>query len=152
MKTYLIAAVAVALLCGSCHKTDIPDHHGLIGEDGTVHPDETYDFSPELADGSTRYVSPDVVLRYDDGGILAQHDVVGGRSVYRLVELSTGRIVEFSFRNAVGDGRLTDACLSVDGSESVIAHAYMHRINSTGAWIEILAPGDKHYVLVMTGV
>ncbi|WP_295730817.1 hypothetical protein [uncultured Muribaculum sp.] len=152
MKTPFLFAIVVAMFCGSCHKTDIPTNHGLIGDDGIVDPAETYDFSPELADGSTRYISSDVVLRYDEGGVLAQYDIVSGRSVYRFVELSTGCVVEFSCRTVAGEGELTDAHLYVEGSEIGIARAYMHRVNSTGAWIEILAPGDKHYVLVMTGM
>lgn len=152
MKIFQILLFATAVsLFSSCHKQDtVP--HGSIFDNEINPPSGAYDFSPELTDGSTRYVSPDLTLRYADGGVLVQRNETDGRTRYSMVELSTGHIVEFSCRTPVVAGMLDDVRLTIDGADARINGAHVHRINSTGAWIEILAPGDRHYVLVVTDI
>ena len=149
---FLLSFFVAAVLCfSSCNRHDSVPHESIF--DNEINPPQPdYDFSPELTDEGTRYVAADFALRYAEGGILAQRDEADGRTRYRLVELSTGRMVEFSCRTPGGTGILEDVCLTVDGNDMRIRGAHVHRINSAGAWIEILAPGGMHYVLVMTDV
>lgn len=149
---FLLSFFVAAVLCfSSCNRHDGVPHASIF--DNEINPPRPdYDFSPELTDEETRYVSADFILRYADGGILSQRDEVDGRTRYRLVELSTGRMVEFSCRTPAGAGILDDVRLAVDGNDVRISGAHAHRINSAGAWIEILAPGNRHYVLVMTDI
>lgn len=145
----LLLAAMVVVAIASCSKNDDSPTESVF--DNKVNPPEAaYDFTPELADGSTRYVSPTLTLRYADGGVLAQRFVYGGRNVLRLVELATGVVVELSYVGLLAEGELADAKLEVDAVAVGITAAYARRVNKAGAWIEILAPGDRHYVFVIT--
>jgi hypothetical protein len=146
---YVTIIVAVAMLAVSaCHSNDEPEWIKNV----TDTEETDYDFSPELADSEARYVSPTQELRYNSGGVLMCRETNDGRSVLRVVELATGCVVEFSCAGTVAEGELTAAMLTVDGKEVTISQAIARKVNETGAWIEILAPGDKHYVLVMTDI
>jgi hypothetical protein len=146
---YISFFAAVAMLAMSaCHSNDEPEWI----KDVTNTEETDYDFSPELADSEARYVSSTLELRYNSGGVLVSRVADSGRSVLRIVELATGRVVEFSCADTVAEGELSDVVLTVDGEAVTISQTIARKVNETGAWIEILAPGDKHYVLVITDI
>ena len=148
----MIWALKVSAIClcmyglSGCHKNDDIPHQSPFDTPFTsVAP--AYDFSPELADDAIRYVSPELVLKYDDGGILVQRNEHDDVSEVRFVELATGCIVEFSCTGVLKNGQLSDPRLSVDDKSMEIVSAQAHMVDKTGAWIEILAPGGKHVVI-----
>lgn len=145
----LFIAAVVVVAIASCGRSDEAPTNSIFDNDINP-PEAAYDFTPELADATTRYTSPALTLRYADGGVLVQKFAYDGRNVMRLVELASGVVVELSYVGALAEGRLGDARLTVDAEAVAISAAYARRVDSTGAWIEILAPGDKHYVLVLT--
>lgn len=152
MKAYCVFSLILCLSLVSCHRSYTVPHESIF--DNKVNPpvDPDY-FALELADGSTRYVSPELQLHYKDGGVLVRYDRRDdGHDVYSMIELSTGYSVEFSYAATSVAGPLSDACLCVNGKEIRINSAKAHRINSTGAWIEIIAPGGQNYVFVVTDV
>lgn len=152
MKVYGIFSLMLCMSFVSCHKNDTVPHESIFENKVNPPADPDY-FAQELADGSTRYVSPELQMYYDDGGVLVKYNRTdAGYDVYSMVELSTGYSVEFSYEATSVAGPLSGACLLVNDKEVRINSAKAHRINSTGAWIEILAPGDRHYVLVVTDV
>ena len=54
--------------------------------------DRTPDISDQLTDRSMRYVSDDLALRYDDGGIIFETD---SRGRYTIVDITAGRRIVF---------------------------------------------------------
>lgn len=136
---------AVSACLGACSKKDDPPYFpqelpGHTAESG-------YDFTPELADATTRFVSSDLTLRYNDGGVLVQREAGDVSTVLRFVELATGREVEFACSGDIKEGDIIAPRLSVDRNIVDIVSACAHRVDKTGTWIGILAPGRKHMVL-----
>ncbi len=155
MKHRLSPITAAVLLClASCSRDktmyDDPD---TLNPDGGHHSSmPSYTFEPELSDDRCRFVSPDIELYYDNGGILFCRDQEDGRTVYRAVDLQTGSEVLFSMPAGAIKGPVISPELAIDGKVVVLSSATVERIEKSGVWIDILTPDNKHSVLVVSGL
>ncbi len=118
-------------------------------EDEPSEPEDDYDFSAELQDATSRYVSSELALRYDDIGVAFM--VENGNKI-TIQHLDNGEIVNFRFDGNVALGVLNNPQLSVNSNVVEIKHAEIKQLNASGMWILITTISNEHITIVLTDV
>ena len=140
-----ILILTIALSATACNKSkpydDVdPDTLKPTGSEDTR---PTYSFAPELADATCRFVSDQMTLSYNDGGVIFSSEKNSTGMTYRAVELATGNTVELNMSS-------TSPRLLINDVETTIRSVTVERENEKGAWIHIQTPDYKHIVFVVT--
>lgn len=114
---------------------------------GDLTENDEYDFSAELNDETTRFVSPELSLRYDDCGVLIAMD----NQHITMESLDMGDVVEFRYSGVLLSGdEIENAQLSVNGKIVNLQSARVERLNNQGVWINMKTSAGAHIVLVVT--
>lgn len=134
----------LAIILAGCSSTPEPKRGQLPGSDDDT-PDTTYDFTPELQDKSTRFTSPDLTIRYADGGVIATLDNTS--STLSLIDLTTNHRVDLTIPE-LHEGTV-NATLAIDSSvRTDVSGITVERLTSDAIWISITHADDSHSVLV----
>ncbi|MGN0219626.1 MAG: hypothetical protein ACI4AX_05000 [Muribaculaceae bacterium] len=111
--------------------------------------DRTPDISDQLGDRSMRYVSDDLALRYDDGGIIFETD---SRGRYTIVDITAGRRIVFDAGElpSAFPQRLEKASLTVDGEPIALRYAAAEARSSDRAavWYCLVTTDNRRIVIV----
>lgn len=112
-------------------------------------PIPTYDFSKELQDTRSRYVSPSLTMNYDTPGTvfsMAQNGIVEVRS------LITGDSISFNPGTVeLIEGLLHNATLQVNGNDIELQGTTLEKITSDNSmWLNLLDAKGNRIVLVVT--
>lgn len=109
-------------------------------------PEKEYDFSSELQDATSRYVSSELVITYGVGILFS---VEYGNNV-SILNLDTGDNVNFRFDGNVAMDILSNPQLKVNDSLIELTQAKVEQLNATGMWIHITTTTNEHITLVVT--
>lgn len=112
--------------------------------------DRTPDISDQLGDRSMRYVSDDLALRYDDGGIIFETD---SRGRYTIVDITAGRRIVFDAGElpSAFPQRLEKASLTVDGEPIALRYAAAAEARSSdraAVWYCLVTTDNRRIVIV----
>lgn len=108
--------------------------------------EEEYDFSAELQDATSRYISSELKITYGVGVLFS---VENGNKI-SIRHLDNGDFVNFGFNGNVALGVLDNPQLSVNSSAVEIAEAEIKQLNVSGMWIHITTATNEHITLVVT--
>lgn len=109
---------------------------------------DSYSYDEELYDAVSRYVSADMVLRYDHPGIVFARE----NNRFMALNLDTDDIVCFTCDGDVVVGALTNPHLTVNDVAIDISEASVEQINEVGIWFHILATTGEHIVFVVADI
>jgi hypothetical protein len=109
-------------------------------------PENEYDFSVELQDATSRYVSSELAITY---GVGVFFSVENGNNV-SILNLDTGDNVNFRFDGNVAMGVLSNPQLKVNDRIIELTQAKVEQLNATGMWIHITTSNNEHITLVIT--
>ena len=146
-----------ALKAGECDVRITADGHRLQcrvivvdnstpEEDDSSEPEEDYDFSAELQDATSRYVSSEMEITYGVGVLFS---VENGNNV-SILNLDTGDNINFRFDGNVAMGVLSNPQLKVQGNVIELTQAKVEQLNASGMWIHITTATNEHITLVVT--
>ena len=146
-----------ALKAGECNVRITADGHRLQcrvivvdnstpEEDDSSEPEEDYDFSAELQDATSRYVSTELEITYGVGVLFS---VENGNNV-SILNLDTGDNVNFRFDGNVAMGVLSNPQLKVQGNVIELTQAKVEQLYASGMWIHITTATNEHITLVVT--
>ena len=146
-----------ALKAGECNVRITADGHRLQcrvivvdnstpEEDDSSEPEEDYDFSAELQDATSRYVSSELEIIYGVGVLFS---VENGNNV-SILNLDTGDNVNFRFEGNIAMGVLSNPQLKVQGNVIELTQAKVEQLNASGMWIHITTATNEHITLVVT--
>lgn len=146
-----------ALKAGECNVRITADGHRLQcrvivvdnstpEEDDSSEPEEDYDFSAELQDATSRYVSSELEITYGVGVLFS---VENGNNV-SILNLDTGDNINFRFDGNVAKGVLSNPQLKVQGNVIELTQAKVEQLNASGMWIHITTATNEHITLVVT--
>lgn len=146
-----------ALKAGECNVRITADGHRLQcrvivvdnstpEEDDSSEPEEDYDFSAELQDATSRYVSSELEITYGVGVLFS---VENGNNV-SILNLDTGDNVNFRFEGNIAMGVLSNPQLKVQGNVIELTQANVEQLNASGMWIHITTATNEHITLVVT--
>ena len=146
-----------ALKAGECNVRITADGHRLQcrvivvdnstpEEDDSSEPEEDYDFSAELQDATSRYVSSELEIIYGVGVLFS---VENGNNV-SILNLDTGDNINFRFDGNVAMGVLSNPQLKVQGNVIELTQAKVEQLNASGMWIHITTATNEHITLVVT--
>ena len=146
-----------ALKAGECNVRITADGHRLQcrvivvdnstpEEDDSSEPEEDYDFSAELQDATSRYVSSELEIIYGVGVLFS---VENGNNV-SILNLDTGDNINFRFDGNVAMGVLSNPQLKVQGNVIELTQAKVEQLNASGMWIHIATATNEHITLVVT--
>lgn len=146
-----------ALKAGECNVRITADGHRLQcrvivvdnstpEEDDSSEPEEDYDFSAELQDATSRYVSTELEIIYGVGVLFS---VENGNNV-SILNLDTGDNVNFRFEGNIAMGVLSNPQLKVQGNVIELTQAKVEQLNASGMWIHITTATNEHITLVVT--
>lgn len=112
--------------------------------------EDEYDFSAELADNRTRFVSERVAIAYDTPGTIVSRRADG---TVEMRDLSNGNHIEFA-PGGDTEGSLTGATLSVNGEAARIEECSLEwKASESDRWYRITTAGSSRpIVLVVTGL
>lgn len=116
-------------------------------EDIPESPEDEYDFSAELQNATSRYVSTALSLTYEDVGTL--FSIENGNCI-SIMNIDNGDNVNFSFDGNVAEGILNAPKLKINGNVIEISQAKIEQLNSSGMWIHITTNANEHITLVVT--
>lgn len=147
MNAYLLTAITAIALAG-CSKsgstdTGLPDNPGITTTDPN---DSDFDFAPELADPATRYVSEELTLRYDSGGIM----VTRTASSIRFVDLGGGGDVLISSGTPFQTGFMTNVTIVENGKPLPIKSFKTERLSTTQIYLNILTADNRRIIAAVT--
>lgn len=98
-----------------------------------------------ITDSSTRFVSKNVAMRYDDGGILVNKS----DSEIKFASLITGEEIILTYN----DGDYTDnAKLKINGNEAPIKSIEVLREEKTDVWIRVITDDRDSVSIVVTDI
>ncbi|MBR6639756.1 MAG: hypothetical protein IKL35_05260 [Muribaculaceae bacterium] len=109
-------------------------------------PEKEYDFSAELQDATSRYVSSELTITYGVGVLFS---VENGNNI-SILDFDTGDNVDFRFEGNVAKGDLSNPQLKVNDNSIEITQAKVEQLNATGMWIHITTATNEHITLVIT--
>lgn len=146
-----------ALKAGECNVRITADGHRLQcrvivvdnstpEEDDSSEPEEDYDFSAELQDATSRYVSSELEIIYGVGVLFS---VENGNNV-SILNLDTGDNINFRFEGNIAMGVLSNPQLKVQGNVIELTQAKVEQLNASGMWIHITTATNEHITLVVT--
>lgn len=146
-----------ALKAGECDVRITADGHRLQcrvivvdnstpEEDDSSEPEEDYDFSAELQDATSRYVSSELEITYGVGVLFS---VENGNNV-SILNLDTGDNINFRFDGNVAMGVLSNPQLKVQGNVIELTQAKVEQLYASGMWIHITTATNEHITLVVT--
>ena len=146
-----------ALKAGECNVRITADGHRLQcrvivvdnstpEEDDSSEPEEDYDFSAELQDATSRYVSTELEIIYGVGVVFS---VENGNNV-SILNLDTGDNINFRFEGNIAMGVLSNPQLKVQGNVIELTQAKVEQLNATGMWIHITTATNEHVILVVS--
>ena len=146
-----------ALKAGECNVRITADGHRLQcrvivvdnstpEEDDSSEPEEDYDFSAELQDATSRYVSSELEITYGVGVLFS---VENGNNV-SILNLDTGDNINFRFEGNIAMGVLSNPQLKVQGNVIELTQAKVEQLNASGMWIHITTATNEHITLVVT--
>ena len=146
-----------ALKAGECNVRITADGHRLQcrvivvdnstpEEDDSSEPEEDYDFSAELQDATSRYVSTELEIIYGVGVLFS---VENGNNV-SILNLDTGDNINFRFEGNIAMGVLSNPQLKVQGNVIELTQAKVEQLNASGMWIHITTATNEHITLVVT--
>ncbi len=145
----ILSAAILALAVSACHKTDSIDSRP-VGNPGITDPEPEFpefDFSPELTDRSTRYVSSSLNLHYDNGGILV---ACTDRSI-RFVDLNDeSQNVILSSGAPFKAGTITNLTVIENGKTVPVKLATVEQLAPTHIYLNILTAGGSRIVAAVT--
>ena len=114
---------------------------------GGTDENDKYDFSAELSDKTTRFVSPGLSLRYDDCGVLIAMD----NQHITMVSLDMGDVVEFRYSGVLLEGaNVENAQLSVNGKIVNLQSARVEKLSQEGLWLNLKMSTGSYIVMVVT--
>ena len=146
-----------ALKAGECNVRITADGHRLQcrvivvdnstpEEDDSSEPEDEYDFSAELQDATSRYVSSELEITYGVGVLFS---VENGNNV-SILNLDTGDNINFRFEGNIAMGVLSNPQLKVQGNVIELTQAKVEQLNASGMWIHITTATNEHITLVVT--
>ena len=108
---------------------------------------DKYDFSAELDDSTTRFISPELSLRYDDCGVL----IVKGDQHITMVSLDMGDEIKLKYSGVLMEGAdVENAQLSVNGKIVELQSARVEKMSQQGVWINMKMRTGSHIAMVVT--
>lgn len=112
-------------------------------------PVPTYDFSKELQNTRSRYVSPSLTMNYDTPGTIFSMAQIGTVEVRSLI---TGDSIIFNPGTVeLIEGLLPNATLHVNGSDIELQETILEKITSDNSmWLNLLDAKGNRIVLVVT--
>lgn len=110
---------------------------------------DDYSYEKELQDATSRYVSSEFALKYDDIGVVFM--VENGNKI-TIQHLDNGDIVNFEFDGNVALGVLNNPQLSVNNNVVEIKQAEIKQLNDLGMWILITTISNEHITIVLTDI
>ena len=145
-----------ALKAGECNVRITADGHRLQcrvivvdnstpEEDDSSEPEEDYDFSAELQDATSRYVSTELEIIYGVGVLFS---VENGNNV-SILNLDTRDNINFRFEGNIAMGVLSNPQLKVQGNVIELTQAKVEQLNASGMWIHITTATNEHITLVV---
>lgn len=134
----------LAVIFTGCSSTPEPKRGQLPGSDDDT-TGNTYDFTPELQDKSTRFTSPELTIRYTEGGVIATLDNTA--STLSLIDLTTNHRVDLTITE-LHEGPV-NATLAIDSKvRTDISGITVERLTADAIWISITHADANHSVLV----
>lgn len=146
----LLCLSLMVLIVTGCTKSDSletdPIHNpGTIVPD--KYPDAEFDFTKELSDPTTRYVSNDLTMRYDSCGIM----VTRTDGSIRFVDLKRGHDVVISSPTPFEQGNLDSGTTVIENGKSLpLKSIKVERITASVIYINILTTGNRRIVVAVT--
>jgi len=108
---------------------------------------DEYDFSAELSDETSRYVSSQLSMRYDDCGVM----IVRESQSIVITSLDKGDEIVFSYKGTLSDAtEIQEVMLVVNDERVTLQSARVERLNNQGVWINMKTSAGAHIVLVVT--
>lgn len=105
------------------------------------------DISDQYGDASERFVSDNLTLRHDEGGIIFESD---RRGRHTIVDLATGRRIVFD-AGASADATpmyLDKATLAIDGAPVALRYASATRRIDSTVWYALVSTDNRLIVIV----
>ena len=152
MKQILIFIIGIALTAAisSCGHDNSHNNNGEMLPTRPGEPTQAeFDFSKELSDYETRFISPTLSMRYNNGGIIARIDRSETTEI-KMTDLTNGHEVKFSGTGLDKKGAIGNPSLTVNGNMLTISSATLEDINKKGVWIHLQTPERNNFVLVIT--
>lgn len=125
------------------------------GGDEPENPDEPetpnnddYSYEKELQDATSRYISDDISLKYDQSGVVFAVESNG----FIAFSLDYDERVCLTFDGDVAVGALNNPHLTVNDVDVEVSEARIEQINEHGTWIHIIATTQEHIVFVVTDI
>ena len=157
-----IGVIYAGLLCGGCERgsdnvrrePEKEENGGRDevkpnkpGDDPRPGPsDKEPDFSAELSDDGVRYSGPELVMRFDYGGILVKIHADGRRE---MVDLDGDSRVVFSAGERQPDSLHVGPTLTVNGIGVSLKTVRMKKQTAEAVWYHIVDSDDKSHVIVV---
>ena len=114
---------------------------------GDLTENDEYDFSAELNDETSRYVSSQLSMRYDDCGVM----IVRESQSIVITSLDKGDEIVFSYKGTLSDAtEIQEVMLVVNDERVTLQSARVERLNNQGVWINMKTSAGAHIVLVVT--
>lgn len=114
---------------------------------GDLTENDEYDFSAELNDETSRYVSSQLSMRYDDCGVM----IVRESQSIVITSLDKGDEIVFSYKGTLLDAtEIQEVMLVVNDERVTLQSARVERLNNQGVWINMKTSAGAHIVLVVT--
>ncbi|MBQ9073062.1 MAG: hypothetical protein IJY30_01155 [Muribaculaceae bacterium] len=110
---------------------------------------DRYSFEPELCNSETRYVSKEITMYYNTGGIIVS---VKKDNDISFLNLDNGQSVNFKFDGQPAIGQLQNPVLTINRQNINIANASIEQLNDDGLWIHITTDDNEHIPLVITAL
>jgi hypothetical protein len=129
-----------------CRVVVVDDSQQEEEQEKPEEPENEYDFSVELQDATSRYVSSELAITY---GVGVFFSVENGNNV-SILNLDTGDNVNFRFDGNVAMGVLSNPQLKVNDRIIELTQAKVEQLNATGMWIHITTSNNEHITLVIT--
>lgn len=104
-------------------------------------------FANITADGTSRYISPEMSLRYDDCGIM----IATENNCMTMTSLDTGDVVAFSYDGDLAEGNsVANARLTENEKVVTLSSTQVIKQNEHGVWIVAKTASGKQIILVVT--
>lgn len=146
---HLFLSLGVLIATG-CSKSDpgvtepIPNP-GIVSPD--KRPDTEFDFTQELSDPTTRYVSDELTMRYDSCGIMVTRT---DKSI-RFVDFERGHDVVISSPTPLVKGNLADGTTVIENGKTLTLQSIkVEQITSSAIYLNIFTAGNRRIIVAVT--
>lgn len=146
-----LSALALVMTVSACHKTESTDSRHVDNPGVTAPEPEIpeFDFSSELANRTTRYVSPSLQMHYDDGGILV---ACTDRSI-RFVNLNDeSQNVIMSADSPFRAGTITNLTIIENGKTVPVQLATVEQMAPSHIYLNVLTAGGSRIIAAVTSL